>query len=252
MYKRFILLILLLLSFLCFSNVYATNDVDYKLTITSDFKFIEEINYSLTNYKKITNGYNYFNSIVNDDIYTDIFYKTKYDKTKKKEKDKYLVTLKHTYNEYTFSNSLLLNNCFVSSDYKYDTDKYTFNGSDGFNCLYGDSLKITIVSDFENVSNNAIADGNSYVWNPVDDNFTMNIVFNKKYERKESNGAIGYDDIVTEENDELEESVDQTSSEQEEHHINKYVVLGVVGVLIIVGFGVVTVLKSKNNDLNKI
>ena len=79
----------LIFSFICFlscfflTSVYATNDVDYTLTITKDYEFKETINYSLSDYKQINNGYNYFYSIVNDDIYTDIFYNTKYKKTKK-------------------------------------------------------------------------------------------------------------------------------------------------------------------------
>lgn len=249
MKKVYILVFLLLCLFV--SDVYATNDVDYKLTITNDFKFIEEINYSLTDYKQVQNGDNYFSRIVNDDIYTDIFYKTKYNKTKVKKNDKYLVTLKHTYNEYTFSNSLLLNNCFENSNYKYDVNKYTFSGSDGFNCLYGDSLKITIISNFENISNNSKVEENSYVWEPMDTNFSMLIGFNKKYEKSSNSGPTGYDEISSEDSNYEEESIIQENDNQK-HHINKYVILGIVGALLIIGFGVTIVLKTKNNDLNKI
>lgn len=44
------------------NNVYAENTVRYNLTITNDFKFKETINYVITDYEQIQNGYNYFNS----------------------------------------------------------------------------------------------------------------------------------------------------------------------------------------------
>ena len=115
-----------------------------------------------------------------------------------------------------------------------------------------DNLKITIITDFEVTSTNANKVDNKYVWNPTGPNFTMNISINKKYTKSESLGPT--DNIIEEDNDNSE-SIEENKiieNEKEKHHINKYVALGIVGVVLITGLGAVIVLKSRSNSLNKI
>ena len=190
-------LIFIFFLFLCLStvSVNASNDVDYKLTITDDFQFNEVINYKITNYKSVVNGYNYFVDIIDKDKPSDIFGKSFYQKKVNLNNGVYYVTLTKTYNEYTLSNSALLNNCFQKPVYKYDINNYSFSGSGGFNCLDADNLKITIITNFDSISTNATVDGNKYVWNPTNSNFTMNISFAKKYKDASSDQKIIYDDI---------------------------------------------------------
>ena len=69
---------MLLVSVFTISSVNAENIVDYKLIITDDYKFKEEIKYELTDYKDYQNGYNHFSDIVNEDVFVDLLYKTKY------------------------------------------------------------------------------------------------------------------------------------------------------------------------------
>lgn len=180
-----------------FINVYASNDVDYHLTITDDYQFQEVITYSITDYKQVANGDNHFYSIINDDVYTDIFGKTKYNKTVKKESNRYVVVLKHIFTEYTFSNSNFLNSCFQNGKYVYDIDNYSFKSTGVFNCRYGDSLKITITTNKNVTNTNATVSGTNYVFNvPSTGNFAMNMQIAKNYDESNTTGNTNnvYDD----------------------------------------------------------
>lgn len=244
-------------------NVYASNDVDYKLTITDDFKFNEVISYSITDYKQIKNGENYFYTIINDDIYTDILYNNKYKKTKVKTNNEYKVKLSHTYNEYTLSNSNFLNNCFEKSSYNYDIDNYSFEGKGGFYCLNGDSLKITIITNMDVESSNAIVSGNKYEWIVTDENFTMNMKINKNYVSNENDNNLGHgiDEDKDERNDEeIPEGTDvydtdDPANDDAEETTSPFsgIVIAVIFIIVsIIAIIIIIVLKQKKSNLNKI
>lgn len=250
-----IIRVFIFISFFIILPVSASNDVDYKLTITKDYDFKEEINYSLTNYKTIEGGSTYFDQIVNDDIYTDVEYKIKYQKKKNRNNGKYYVTLSNTYSEYGLGNANFLHNCFESESYDYDIDKISFNGSGGFNCMNGDSLKITIITDFEVTSHNADnVLGNKYIWNVKDTNFAMNISLNKTYEQK-SNANEYDDDIViddTEVEDETsnnDESNTQTTSKSKTSPIVIALIIGIAFIFILITILVLKAKANKNNSL---
>ncbi len=264
MFKK--IYVLLLMITICFiGQVYASNDVDYTLTITKDYDFNEVINYSLTNYKAIKNGNNYFNMIVGDDIYTDITYKTKYKKVSSKSNGTYKVKLSHNFSEYSLSNSRLLNDCFEKSSYDYDMDTISFSGTGGFNCLNGDSLSIKIITDFEVDSTNATVKGNTYTWVPTGNDFVMNIKLKKTYEETKSDDNLGhgideqsnaddslddYDGTDSYDSDNLaEEDFPQTESNST---ISGIVIAIIFVILSIIGIIVAIILKNKKNQLNKI
>lgn len=244
-------------------NVYASNEVDYKLTITDDFKFNEVISYSITDYKQVKNGENYFYSIINDDIYTDILYNTVYKKTKVKTNNGYKVKLSNTYNEYTLSNSNFLNNCFEKSSYNYNIDNYSFEGKDGFYCLNGDSLKITIITNMDVESSNAIVSGNKYQWIVTDENFTMNMKINKNYVSNETDKNLGHgvdEDKDANDYEEIPEGTDVYDTDDPANDDNNETTSPFSGIIIAVIFIIlsitaiiiVIVLKQKKSNLNKI
>ncbi len=172
--------LVLVLSFLFITPVYATNDVDYHLTITDDNEYKEVIKYSITDYKQIEDGRNYFNSIVFDDMYIDEEYETKYSKEVNQVGDKYLVTLSYTYDEDEFANSLFLNHCFENYKFNYKNNIISYSTNDDFTCLNGDSLKITLTTNKKVTGTNAKISGNNYIWNPINANFNMNITINNR------------------------------------------------------------------------
>lgn len=257
MKKIFSMIILFLVIFSV--DVYANNNVEYTLTITDDYEFKESIRYSIDDYKQEDEGYNYFYDIVNDDVYTDIFYKTKYKKVKKKNNNTYNITLSHTYNEYTFSNSNFLNNCFEGEVFTYDIDNYSLKNEKGFSCLYGNSLKITIITDFEVVSTDAIVSGNKYTWIPTAGNHSMNMVIKKTYKEVDDiSGGHGinegeeFENIPKGVDDILPEDAEEIVNDNESNSISGIVIAVIFVILSIIGIIVVIVLKAKKSNLNKI
>lgn len=263
--KRLFIIFGLIYSFLVV-NVYATNDVDYKLTITEDHKFQEVITYSITNYKQIENGSNHFYDVINNDFFTNFTGKVKYEKSVKKESNRYVVVLKHDFTEYTYSNSYFLNGCFEEGKFSYDMYTYKFKNTGFFNCKYGDSLKITVITN-ENVKNtNATISGNSYSWNVEGSNLPMNIEIDKEYKTSDNSSTI-YDDIQETDNNtnnntnnnsnnnntnNNQSNNNQSQSNNEKVKINKWVVGGIAGASIIALAVAAIILKKKTSDLNKI
>lgn len=264
MLKKIYILLLFIIIF-TISQVNASNDVDYTLTITKDYNFNEVINYSLTNYKTINNGNNYFYMIVSDDVYTDITYKTKYKKETSKNNGVYNVKLSHSFSEYSLSNSRFLNDCFESSEYDYDMDTISFKGSGGFNCFNGDSLKIKIVTDFEVASTNAVNKGNTYTWIPTDGNFTMEIKLKKTYEIDKSkenaatDEALDYMDVPNNPNsiddqDNEDKQIDTLDDADEEttSPFSGIIIAVIFIILSITAIIIIIILKQKKSNLNKI
>ena len=256
--RKIFYLICFTLSIFAF-NVSASNDISYSINITKDYDFKEVINYSLTDYKVINNGYNYFSTIVNDDVYTDIFYNTKYNKTKRKSGNVYRVKLSHTYNEYTMSNANFLNNCFEKSSYDYDMDKIKFSGKGGFLCFRGDSLKITLNTDFSISNTNALKNGNTYTWNPSSENFEMYFTLYKTYPEstpKESDdvGVIHADNPGETGDTGNTDTVDTSDGKEKSKKSPISIVITVVilGASFAILFVVFKNLKNKKDKLNQI
>lgn len=256
--KKIKFLIIGLLMFLP-GFVYATNDVDYTLTITDDFKFKEVIKYSISDYKHKQNGYNPFATIVEDeDIEVDILDKTKYKKSKVYKNGKYYVILSYTYSEYSLSNSILLNDCFENSDYDYNIDSYSFNGNGGFYCLKGDSLKITIITDKQVKYSNATVIGNRYIWEPKDNDFEMKFEMNKEYTENEELkeveriGSTHSDEITDNKTNNVPDNEKDKTSQKEKKPINIKVIGIISGIVLIFGIITFIVLSQKKKNLNRL
>lgn len=259
--KKLYFLIIFMISIFTF-NVYATNDVDYTLTITDDYKFKEVIKYSISDYKKIPNGYNYFNDIVNDQIPVYIIGNSKYKKSRIFKNNKYYITLSYTHGEYSMSNVAFLNNCFEKHDYTYDIDTINFVGTGGFNCLDADSLKINIITNFDLSSADALKVGNKYTWTPTDNSFSMKLKITKtNAPSKESSIDYGerYDENGKDpsENNSQDNTTDQTEDQQtpETKDQNPYagiIIASVFIILSVITIIIIIVLKNKKNSLNKI
>lgn len=258
--KRIFLVISFVFSTFAF-NVYASNDVSYSINVTSDYDFKEVISYSLSNYKMINNGYNYFNTIVNDDIYSDIFYNTKYKKQKSKSGNIYKVKLSHTYNEYTMSNANFLNNCFEDSSYEYDIDKIEFSGKGGFLCLRGDSLKISLKTDFTVSSTNAIKNGNTYTWIPSDTDFEMYFTLYKTYPESEAKdydeaGVTHNDSNDNDDSDDGDDASVSRDDASEESNEKSFIGVVISAVVLVCAFVILFVvfknLKNKKDKLDQI
>ena len=259
-----IYILLLMITIFSIGQVNASNDVDYTLTITEDYNFNEVINYRLTNYKPIANGNNYLYMIIADDVYTDITYKTKYKKKATKNDEIYNVTLSHSFSEYSLSNSRFLNDCFEKSNYDYDIETISFEGSGGFNCLNGDSLKIKIITDFEVVSTNAIKNENVYTWNPTNDNFTMKIKLKKTYkideEYENAPKDTEMDNMDLPDDPASDDSSNNESQQIDTQNDNSQTTSSISGIVIAVIFIVISIaaviifiiLKQKKSNLNKI
>lgn len=253
--------LVIFISCIFITNVYATNDVDYTLQITKDYDYIETIKYSITSSRDIENGSNYFSSIINDDIYTDITYKNKYKKKLVKQNGKYIVTLSNTYSEYGIGNANFLNNCFRNKKYDYNMDEASFDGSGEFICIYGDSLKIKIITDFEVIDTNATVSGNTYTWYPKNSNFQMKFSFLKTYEKDPSyqqgaTGDEGEDFNIPKGTDDIgekdEKELDKKVEEKETKKTNPIVILSIIGSIMVLGLIIAIILKAKKDSLNKI
>lgn len=259
--KNKIKYLILLLTIIFATPVYASNTIDYNLTITEDFEFKEVINYRIEDYKAQNNGYNYMTDIINNDIYADVLGKTTYTKQKRLENNIYYVTLTKTFNEYTMSNSAFLNNCFQKPNYKYDMKKYSFSGTGGFNCYDATNMKVTIITDFNVTSTDAIQEGNKYIWTPTGANFSMNINMNKEYKEAETDSTLPYDDIEGDDN--TNTNTDNQEKQQQEQSENKkesnknssigiYVFAGIFMILALGVIFIIPILKKKSSSINKI
>lgn len=250
--KKTLNLIVLVLLFLVVP-VNASNKINYRLEITKDYKFNETIYYEIDNYSKVKNGDNEFLRIINNDVLVDILGKEKYSKTKRFNNDKYYVTLKHTYSEYSLSNSRFLNNCFQTSKYDYDVDKITFSGNGGFNCYMAENFKITIVSAFPITDSNAVVSGNTYVWTPNSYDFNMKLTLNKSYEKTENENRTWDDPVENKKEDDNDDNtnndtgIDNSDNTQNESKIGDYIVIG-LGIIVLISLPIIAIILKKKKD----
>ena len=246
-FKYFIFTIFVILLVNC-TNVKASS-IDYNLRIDKDLHFYETITYNVDKKDVKKDGnYHFLTSIVNDPIYFDLKETNQYTKTKKNTTSGYLVTLKYDYPHLFLSNSRIVNECFADKDFDSNNSYVSFNATDFYCSHRADNISVTITTDLQVSSNANSIEGNNYIWNNINNDFAMNArvaipaVYNEPM-----------DDINTDDNSiNNNSSSSDTEEDNQKHHINKYVFLGIVGALLIIGFGVTIVLKTKNNDLNKI
>lgn len=244
-FKYFIFVIFALL--FSFTDVKASS-IDYNIRVDKDLHFYETITYNVDKKDVKKDGnYHFLTSIVNDPIYFDLKENNRYKKTKKNVTNGYLVTLKYDYPHLFLLNSRIVNECFTNKDYDSNNSYVSFSAS-GFYCSHrADNISVTVTTDLQVSSNANSIEGNNYVWNNINSDFDMNISVKVPEIEDEP-----MDHINTDNDDNSNSNSSNTEEDNQKHHINKYVVLGIVGTLLIIGFGVVIVLKSKNNDLNKI
>ena len=144
--------------------------------------------------------------------------------------------------------SRIVNECFANNKVNANGSYISFTASDFYCSHRADSINVSITTDLYVLNSNAKSvNGNNYTWNNVSNNFSIN--FAVQLPRSEENPM---DDDNEQSNDGNNSSSSDENVKKEKKHINKYVVLGVIGVLV---FGVITVfiiLKTRNNELNKI
>ena len=260
MSKLKIVLIVILSLVLVPVFVYADNNVEYNLTITKDYKFKEVIDYEIEDYKQHKNGDNPFVNIIKNDKEVYIIGNTKYKKIKKFKNNKYYITLSYTHDEYSMSNLAFLNNCFEKHEYLYNIDEISYNGSGGFYCLYGDSLKINIITDFPSSSNTAIKNNNKYTWNPTSASFKMDFKLLKtreEIEKKYPEYDENYDkngQVIPDSNTDNTDNTDAIDIGEDADSNNN---TGVIIAIVFVGASIILIialiiLKNKKNKLNRI
>ena len=251
-----ILKIFIFISIFFIGSVYASNDVDYNLTITKNYDFNEKITFSLTNSKSIDGGNNPFFMIANDDVYSDISYQNKYKKKTYTKGNKTIIELSHTYSEYGLNNANFLNNCFETAKYDYDKETISFTGSN-FTCLDGDSIKISVITDFEVTTNNANnVVGNKYTWNAKNSNFGMNIEIKKPIQKEqEESNAIDNDYVnMNDEQEEDSNNEENISSDVKDNKksISPILIFVIIGIALGFGLIIFVVLHAKSRSVNKI
>ena len=250
---RYLFLIIFILLCSIYTNVNASS-INYNLRIDNSLQFYETITYNVDEKDVKKDGnYSFLTSIVNDPIYFDLNEEIKYDKNKKNITNGYLVTLKNDYSYLFLSKSRIINECFVNKKFDNTNNYISFVASDFYCSHRADNIKVSINTDLTVLSSNAnSSENNTYIWDNITDNFTVN--FRIKVPNIESEPM---DDINNNENGNDASDVEDGDSqnketEREKHHINKYVALGIVGLVLITGLGAVIVLKSRSNSLNKI
>lgn len=158
---------IILLSILCFLLTGCT--INYNLKIEDDY-FIETIKGNVLTEEIKENkekpGENLFYNLLSTKqpaLITDN--NLIYNKTISQNKDSidYIYSFKH--NEYTFSNSRLLNECFEHFNFIQKDNMYTLLASGDFYCSYTDEIKINIKTDYPVIINNANeVKNNTYTW----------------------------------------------------------------------------------------
>lgn len=89
-----------------------------------------------------------------------------YNKTISQNKDSIDYTYSFKYDEYTFNNSRLLNECFEHFSFIQKDNMYTLLAKGDFYCSYTDEIKINIKTDYPVIINNADEiKNNTYTWN---------------------------------------------------------------------------------------
>lgn len=213
--------------------VQADTTMDYHLQIKKD-KIYEQIVFKINNYTPINNGEDTDAVLINQDIYSDKYKKTKYKKTVKKNGNDYVVTLTQNYNEYQFKNSYILKLCFDDFKISYSDTYYSLDINSKNYCNYADVMNIKVSSSylFSNANGNRIND-NSYTWT-INDKADIEFRLNK-----------GPSTMVPNPNE--ENNIKNPSLSKEDSSIMNYIVFIGLG-LLVVGISIFFFYKYKKHD----
>lgn len=187
--------------FLLFFLSGCTNNADYKLKVLDDS--IEEEIYISTddidndkasylneifNFSSRDNKWQIDSELVNHLRNEEIIIASDNKKnahTKEINNDK--IKLSYVYND-NYGNSKIFSSCFGDNYYDSTDDYYVLKGYNQFKCLYKDTVKVVIETDYRVIESNADEiDGNKYIWNFNDSNYLvhdMYIQVSKKYMAK--------------------------------------------------------------------
>ena len=190
------------------------------------------------------------------------YYTIQYDSTwKMKLKEETKITLKHRYSDAKIVAEIVS----LSQESQYNSideliDEISYNGSGGFYCLYGDSLKINIITDFPSSSNTAIKNNNKYTWNPTSASFKMDFKLLKtreEIEKKYPEYDENYDkngQVIPDSNTDNTDNTDAIDIGEDADSNNN---TGVIIAIVFVGASIIfiialIILKNKKNKLNRI
>lgn len=248
---KLLFLIGFILLFFSYNDVSASS-INYNLKIDKDLHCYETIIYSIDAKDiKRDGNYHFLTSIVDDPVYFDSKNELKYNKTKQKVSNGYLVTLKYDYAYLFLSKSRIVDECFADSKLT-NVDSYISFSASGFYCAHrADSINVVINTDLNVLNSNATSiNGNNYTWNNISNNFNMNFNVRIPYIEDEPMDDIPGDTNTNANNN--NSNSNNKKVEKEKKHVNKYVVLGTIGVLVFGTFVVFIALRVKNSKLNKI
>lgn len=224
------------------------SSITYNLNIDKDMQFNERIVYVVSNNELAqTNKYSFLSDVVNKRIYFDKNNEIPYTKSIRKTNNGYIVTLTHSYPSIFFTRSRIANECFSKTTLDNDVKGLKFSSSSPFFCSHrADNITINITSA-QNItkSNSNTKNNNTYTWNKIDKDFTMNL----------STTPTELDteplDDVNPKNEENGSSNNNTPSNQEKDSISDYVLLGIGVAVASVGILVVIMLIKKKEELDK-
>lgn len=252
----------LILTFLVIGiNTVEAKSIEYNLTIDKDLTFHENNIYIVKESELDKSGnYDFMTSVVNDKIYFDNDSSVPYTKTKKKVNGEYMVTLKNNYSSIFLTGSRILNECFSKFDFRDNESSLSIKTTSPFYCSSrADSIVINIKTDLEVTSTNSNnKNGNTYTWNNIDDNFTLNFSARiPEIETTPMEEGFENPETTTENNDNITDDEtnkeEQTSEEETQKKETNYMTVGIISAVVVLSIIIVIlILKRKNSNLNKI
>lgn len=239
-------LFLMLMLFLCFSfiNVHASS-INYNLQIDSNMNFHENIIYNIDSKDiKRDNNYHFLTSVLDDPIYFDLNEEILYKKSKTSTANGYTVTLQHNYSYMFFTKSRILNECFTDKNFNTSAKYVSVNVSDFYCSHRADTIKVVINTPLTVISSNANSHtGNSYIWNNISDNFSLNF--------KVQMPTIE-EDPMDQKDDDSEPDTENNKEENEKNSISSIVVISIISIVFIGLLITFVVLKKKKDQLDKL
>ena len=239
---KYLFLIFAFFLFFSFSDVHATN-INYNLQIDKDMYFHEKIVYDVDSKDIKRDGtYHFLTYIVDKPVYFDLNEEIKYKKSKTTTSTGYRVTLQHDYLYMFLSKSRIINECFTNKNIN-NTSRYVSVSFSDFYCAHrADNIKVVINTSLDVITSNASShNGNTYIWNNVSNNFSLNF--------KVQMPPLEEDPMDHIHDDEKDDDVDDNTTTQKKH-ANKVVILSLIAgfvIFLLCGF---VLLKRKKDQLD--
>ena len=239
-------LFLISILFLCssFSDVHASS-INYNLQIDSNMNFHEKIIYNIDSKDiKRDGSYHFLTNVLDNPIYFDLKEELRYKKSKSSASNGYVVTLQYDYPYMFLSKSRILNECFTNKQINNNASYISLNASDFYCSHRADNIKVVINTPLTVSSSNANThNGNSYIWNNITDQFSLN--FKVQIPPIEEEPMHSLDD----EESNIDNNTDNESNNKKQH-ISVVVILSMIGVIfVLLLFGFV-MLKKKKEQLD--